>query len=452
MVDVLVDARNGAGGYNGAGGFRWMPLSDLEIRRLPIKEKRYKRSAGDGLNVIVEPLKNKKGSGGKSFVGFMRFPASRKGKKIDVRIGVYGKGYGKFSLKAARDEWERLRSWSKENGRDPRELQKEEKRILLGQSSNKLNELIRLDELIHLYFEKSTNRPTTISDNRNKFNNQVVPFLGASTPVKFLGWDYKYQGRTGRQAVLSITDKIENRNSPIQARKVLGLMRGLFDFAIERGYMERGQNPALAAKSVGIGHKEKHYPCLSWSEVPQLLEDLNENKANGSEVVIAAIKFDLMTFVRVGSLVPMKWPELDYENDLWKIPAIRMKAGKEHLVPLTDPIKELLEHLRKFNGDEEYVFWSPRGRSKPYIDESALNQHLKRLGYGGRQTAHGLRSLPATAGQEVLKVPYEVIQRQLAHAVGNKIRQAYDRSQMLEERREFMKDWCDELVNQGLKI
>ena len=151
-------------------------------------------------------------------------------------------------------------------------------------------------------------------------------------------------------------------------------------------------------------------------------------------------------------LKKISYSELDYENDLWKIPANRMKAGKEHLVPLTDPMKEILEQLRRFNGHEEYVFRSHRGRKKPHIDESALNQLLKRLGYGGRQTAHGLRQLPATAGQDVLKTPYEIIQRQLAHAVGNKIRQAYDKSQMLEERRDFMNKWCSELVHLGLKI
>ena len=197
---------------------------------------------------------------------------------------------------------------------------------------------------------------------------------------------------------------------------------------------------------------KKNNPCLSWKEVPQFLNELNENKANGSEVVLAAIKLDIMTFVRVGSLVPMKWNELDYENDLWQIPGNRMKAGKDHLVPLTDPIKEVLEVLRRFNDHDEYVFRSHRGRKKPHIDESALNQLLKRLGYGGRQTAHGLRQLVTIAGVDVLKFPYEVISRQLAHAQGNKIRQAYDRSTMLEERRDFMNKWCDKLVHLGLKI
>lgn len=427
------------------GGFREMRLTETEVRALPGKLRRYSRSVGDSLYVLVEPVK---GSGGKSFVGKMR----SNGKQIDVRIGVFGKGPGQWTLKAARDEWFRLRSWYRETGRDPRELQKDEKRQLVKQSSDRtLNELV--DSYLIACKTKYKQSETTIKDKKNKLSNEIIPALGGSTPVSRLGWDEKSKGRTGREAVFEITDSIEKRGSLNQARKVLGVMRHLFDYAIERGWMERGQNPAVQARSVGAGHEVQHNPCLSWDELPQLLDDLNRNKGNGSQVVLAAIKLDLMTFLRVGSLVPMRWDEVDYAANLWTVPGSRMKSGKNHWVPLTDPIKDLLAHLRKINGEQEYVFWSPRGRSKPHIDESALNQHLKvRLGYGGRQTAHGLRSLPLTAGQEVLKFSAEVIQRQMDHAVGDKVRQAYDKSQLLDERWQFMRAWCDALLDQGLEV
>ena len=72
------------------------------------------------------------------------------------------------------------------------------------------------------------------------------------------------------------------------------------------------------------------------------------------------------------------------------------------------------------------------------------------MGYGGLTTAHGFRHLALTAGQEVLKVDHEIIQRQMAHSFGDKIRGHYDKSQMLDERRDFMIQWCDALVDQGL--
>ncbi len=159
-----------------------------------------------------------------------------------------------------------------------------------------------------------------------------------------------------------------------------------------------------------------------------------------------------MTFLRVGSLVPMRWQELDESKDLWVIPGERMKTGHDHVVPLTDPLKDLLDSLRKISGDEEFVFASPWSRGTPYINPSSINQHFIRMGYKGVQTAHGLRRTALTAGQDVLGFSAETIQRQMAHAIGDKVRQAYDDSALLEERRKFMTAWCDALLAQGLKV
>ena len=129
-----------------------------------------------------------------------------------------------------------------------------------------------------------------------------------------------------------------------------------------------------------------------------------------------------------------------------------MKSGQDHLVPLTDPLKEVLDSLRKVNGGEEFVFASPRSRSTPYLNPYSINQHFIRLGYKGVQTAHGLRRTALTAGQEVLGFPAELIQRQLSHAVGDKVRQAYDDSTLIDERKKFMIAWSDALLAQGMKV
>ena len=95
-----------------------MPLSDKEIRDLKPTDKRQKKGVGDSLFVVVESVGR---GGGKSFIGRTRFPPGRSGKEVEVRIGVYGRGAGKWTLLAARKEWERIRDWSRESGRDPRE-------------------------------------------------------------------------------------------------------------------------------------------------------------------------------------------------------------------------------------------------------------------------------------------------------------------------------------------
>ena len=95
-----------------------MPLSDSKIRALVPSDRRYRVADGDGLCVVVEPLSK---GGGKSFVGRFRFPPGRQGKQGDYRLGVYGRGFGQITLKAARDEWERVRTWSRESNRLPTE-------------------------------------------------------------------------------------------------------------------------------------------------------------------------------------------------------------------------------------------------------------------------------------------------------------------------------------------
>ena len=88
-----------------------MSLSDSEVRFFQATEKRQKKSCGNSLFLVVEPISK---GGGKSFMGRMRFPPGRTNPVVDVRIGVYGKAPGKWSLKEAREEWSAIRSWSKE--------------------------------------------------------------------------------------------------------------------------------------------------------------------------------------------------------------------------------------------------------------------------------------------------------------------------------------------------
>ena len=101
-----------------------MPLSDSEVRSVVATSKRQYIACGNALYLVVEPISK---GGGKSFMGRTRFPPGRSGKQVDYRIGPYGKGSGRFSMKQARDEWERVRTWSRENNRPPTDLKKDRK-------------------------------------------------------------------------------------------------------------------------------------------------------------------------------------------------------------------------------------------------------------------------------------------------------------------------------------
>ena len=420
-----------------------MPLSDSEVRALKAGDRRQSKSVGDSLILVIESVDR---GGGKSFEGRMRFPPGRQGKQVPVRIGPYGKGLGQWTLKEARDEWERIRAWSKQAGMDPRELKRQEHKTNIQQHTGPT-----LEQAAESFLTRSSTRERTKTGYRNMLWNQVLPVLGASTPVEHFSWDHKRPGgKNGRQVVLDLKADIERR-APVHADKVLMVLRQVFDHAIDQGWMPRDQNPALGTKGTKSKHKSTPHPTLRWDQLPVFFQALEQNQANGSLITIFAVKVLFMTFLRVGSLTPMRWSELDYEKDIWVIPAERMKSGKEHIVPLTDPLKELLESIRKLFGDEGFVFPSPRNMSEGYLNPYSINQHLIRMGYKSVLRAHGIRAIPLTAGQEVLGFSAEVIQRQMAHAIGDKIRQAYDRSQMIEERKKFMIAWCDALLAQGLK-
>lgn len=419
-----------------------MSLSDSQVRALAAGETRQSKSVGNALILVIEPL-NK--GGGKSFEGRMRFPSGRQGKQVPVRIGPYGKGVGHWSLKEARDEWERIRCWSKQSGLDPRELKRQEQQPAVQQHIGPT-----LEQAAEAFLERSTAREVTKKGYRNMLWNQVLPVLGADTPVAKFSWDCNQKdGKNGRQVILDLKAAIERR-APVHADRVLMVLRQIFNYAIDQGWIERHQNPALNSKAIKSKHVPIHHPALRWDELPKFFEDLNANK-RATVITIAAVKMVFMTFLRVSSAAKMRWSDIDEKQTFIHIPNERMKNDKMHVIPITEPIKDLLAYLRKLNFSQEFVLPAPRG-GKGSIHPSTINQSIVRMGYKGLLRAHGIRSIPLTAGQEVLGFPYELIQRQLAQTIGDKVRQAYDRSEFIEERKKFMVAWCDALLAQGMVI
>ena len=131
---------------------------------------------------------------------------------------------------------------------------------------------------------------------------------------------------------------------------------------------------------------------------------------------------------------------------------ILKKTAKPLFVPITDQMEELLDDMRHKTKHTDYVFLSPRGKKYPHVCPDAPNKYLRGLGYKGRLTAHGWRSVFYTAGQEIFNTNIETIKRQMGHVIGDNVRQAYDRSEHLVARKDFLEKWCNALVDQGLVI
>jgi len=418
------------------------PLNDSQVRALQAGPKRSTHALGNSLLLVVEPALK---GGGKRFVGRYRFPPGRSGKQKEYALGVYGKGHGQLTLKEARDTWTKIRAWGLESGED---LQLYKQSVLnppMQQDSPTLGLTVKE------YLATSRHRESTRKDYANCLNNQVLPVLGAETPLSCFAFsDVQRDGRTGRRIVLDMKKDLEKR-APVQADKALMVLRQVFGYAIDQGWMSE-PNPAQGSRHARSSHVVQHHPSLTADQLPTFFECLNRNEPKGSLVIVSAVKILFLSFLRVGSLAGIRWSEIDEEESILTIPAERMKSKKSHVVPLTQPMVDVFEPLRDLTGESEYVFDTGRGGLYPHIHPSSINAHLVKLGYKGMLRAHGVRSIPLTIGQDILGFSPDVIRRQLAHAIGDKVRQAYDRSSLLKERRDFMLAWSDYLLDQGLKV
>ena len=157
------------------------------------------------------------------------------------------------------------------------------------------------------------------------------------------------------------------------------------------------------------------------------------------------LEWQLLTLIRPAEASATAWSEIDIENKQWCIPAERMKAKRDHIVPLSEQTLELLEIMRPISGNREYVFPSRNDPRKPMNSQTA-NAALKRIGYGGKLVAHGLRSIASTALNEQ-GFSSDVIEAALAHSVQGEVRKAYNRSTYLKQRCSLMDWWGKKIKN-----
>jgi integrase len=164
------------------------------------------------------------------------------------------------------------------------------------------------------------------------------------------------------------------------------------------------------------------------------------------------MKFMILTFVRSSELRLAVWDEFDITSNepLWIIPAERMKMRKTHQVPLSKQPVEILKRMQEYFGPEGYVFPQIRNPEKA-MSENTLLYFSNRLGYAGRSTIHGFRTVASTVLNESKIWSPDVIELQLAHQESNKVRKAYNRAEHLDERRKMMEWWSDYIESLTVK-
>ncbi len=242
------------------------------------------------------------------------------------------------------------------------------------------------------------------------------------------------------ESVLSALKPLWSR-APETASRLRGRIEAVLDAAKAKGHIGRNEaNPASWR-----GHLDKllprpskltrgHHAAMPYGEVPAFIADIRTREATAAR----ALEFCILTATRSSEAMQARWQEIDLDAQTWTIPAERMKAGREHRVPLSARAVAILKGMKEAGGAYEYVF--PGRRPKRPLSNMAFEMFLRRskLAY----TTHGFRSsFRDWAGNET-NFPRELSEHSLAHVIGDKAEQAYRRSDALSRRRELMDTWA----------
>lgn len=211
-------------------------------------------------------------------------------------------------------------------------------------------------------------------------------------------------------------------------------------YAVNTGLIDA--NPASGVGMAFEKPKKQNMPTLRPEELPKLMRSLV--MSNLSVPTRCLIEWQLLTLVRPSEASGARWEEIDLVAKLWTIPAARMKAKREHIVPLSVQALNVLEVMKPISAHREQVFPSRNDPKQPMNSQTA-NAALKRIGYSGKLVAHGLRSIASTAMNEANFNP-DVIETSLAHIEKNSVRKAYNRATYLIQRKELML-WWGEIIN-----
>lgn len=385
-------------------------LTDRAIKNAQAGEKIRKLSDGNGLVLVVYP------NGSKYWVYRYR----HLGKEKTLSLGIYPEvtlAEARLKLIDAR----KVRS----QGQDPSEARKELKRQAIVSAVNSFEAIAR--EWVTAKSPGWTPRYAEFIVHRMEID--LFPKLG-TRPIKDIA----------APELLSVIRLIEERGALDLAARAMQYCGQIFMFGIATGRAER--NPANDLKGALKTHVKKHYAHLKAIELPEFLGKLEVY--SGERQTALAVKLLLLTFVRTVELRGAEWAEIDLGNAEWRIPAERMKMRRDHIVPLSTQSVAVLKELHHLNGRWKYVFPNPY-RPIKHMSENAVLYALYRMGYHSRATGHGFRHTASTVLNESGLFHGDVIERQLAHVQGNKVRGVYNHAEYLPERRKMMQWWADYL-------
>ncbi len=383
------------------------PLTNTEVLRAKALEKDLTLHDGDGLFLIV------KTSGKKLW----RFRYQRPTTKQRTMMGLGA--FPALSLADARGLRTNYLALLA-NGIDPQvqaEVAEEEQQIAL-------DSIFSTVAANWFQLKSKSVTPDYAKDIWRSLEKDVFPAIG-EIPVQ------QIKARTLVEAL----EPIKARGALETVRRLVQRINEIMIYAVNTGLIDA--NPASGVGMAFEKPKKQNMPTLRPEELLKLMRSLV--MSNLSVPTRCLIEWQLLTLVRPSEASGARWAEIDLNAKLWTIPAERMKAKREHIVPLSTQALEILEVMKPISAHREHVFPS-RNDPKKSMNSQTANAALKRIGYGGKLVAHGLRSIASTALNENGFNP-DVIEAALAHSDKNEVRRAYNRSTYLEQRHELMNWW-----------
>ena len=401
-----------------------MKLNDRQIKNAKPAEKPFKLNDGKGLYLYINT------SGGKLW----RFDFSHNGKRKTLSIGKYPT----ISLVEARQAAENARRLLV-SGQDPSEAKQQEKRERQAAALNTFESIARRWHSDNLIRWKENHAARVL----RYFETDVFPVIGEMPIQEIRVSDIK-----------TVLDGVMTRGVNNTAEKIREWIGSIFDYAVMLEVVET--NPAYSLRKYIPAKQTDHRPALPREELTEFFRRLILAEIEPQNRI--ALILNMLTFLRSTELRGGQWNEIDFDAAIWTVPAQRMKHEKTapkppHAVPLADWTLELLAELKELTGNTSFLFPS-RTKTDGFISDATISRIIERMGYKGRVTPHGFRSLASSVLNEQGFNP-DAIERQLAHIENNKIRAAYNRADYLNERKEFMQwysDFLRERYNQALQM
>lgn len=267
-------------------------------------------------------------------------------------------------------------------------------------------------------------------DWRGSLTNHVFPTIGATA--------------IGEIDTIDVRDALKGvwAASPSTAKKLLPRVEAVFDYAIAEGLMG-GDNPADRGKVKKLlpklekVHKATPHKALHYADLPAFILRLRARPG----IAARALEFLILTGVRTDEVIGATWDEVDLEAATWTIPAARMKADREHRVPLSEPALAILRALPGEEGDP-HLFISPQAKGKGLSNMAMLKLLKEDMGLAGEATVHGFRSTFRDWTAEETTHDNIVAEMALAHTINSKVEASYRRGDLFKRRKALMDDWA----------